>query len=447
MSSFTKDSAASILYSITSLLVGIMWSIVIARSFGPAGKGEIAILLLVPSIFLTFGTMGIHTSINYYLGKKKYELPEVVGNILSLSLIVGAILLVFFAVLYLFAYNLLFINTKPFLLFPLVIILPIQLLTTYYQSVFLGLKKIILYSSLAIFYTFLGFGLLILMIFGFNLGVIGVILSVILSNLLFFMVVLLFIGRFAALSFRFNPDILKDYLTFGMIIHIGTAAMYLTYRSDTFLVNYFLDLTNVGLYSLGVSIAELLLIFAGSISLVFFPRITSMGKEEGGKETAKVARNVMFLAFIGSIFLVVVGKYLIHLLYGSAFLPAYQPFLILLPGIIVLSGSKILATYISGKGKPHICTIISIFALLLNISLNIYIIPLWGIRGAALTSTIAYSVHFILFLTAFTVLSKEKVMDVLFVKLEDASFYLDLIKKFKKARLLIEQDPYEVKLR
>ena len=447
MSSFTKDSAVSILYSITSLLVGIISSILIARSLGPAGKGELAILLLVPSILVTFGNMGINTSIIYYLGKKKYELPEVAGNILSFSLILGAMLLACFAVFYLFAYNYLFINTKPFLLFPLVIILPIQLLTGYCLTVFLGIKKIILYSSLAIFNTFSCFGLTILMLFGFKLGVAGIVLSVILSSILFLMIVLIFISRFTALSFRLNRSLLKDYLTFGMIAHIGNAAMYLTYRSDMFLVNYFLDLTSVGLYSLGVSIAELLLIFAGSIAVVLFPRIASMEKGEGGEETAKVARNVIFLAFLGSIFLVVIGKYLIHVLYGSAFLPAYYPFLILLPGIIVLSGSKILATYISGKGKPHICTTISIFALLLNVSLNIYFIPLWGIRGAAFTSTLAYSVHFLLFLTAFTWISKEKAIDVLFVKREDAIFYLDLIKKFKKARLPIEQDPYEVKFR
>jgi O-antigen/teichoic acid export membrane protein len=446
LASFTKDSTVSILYSIISLLVGIIYSIVIARSFGPAGKGEIAILLLAPSILLTFGNMGVNNSIVYFLGKKKYELPEVVGGLLSFSFILGAMLLAVFAVLYIFAYDIFFLNTKPFLLLPLVLILPIQLLAGYYQMVFLGLKKVILYSLLAIFNTFLSFGLLILMIFGFKLGIAGVVMSVVLSNILFLVIVLVFVSRLAGLSFRLNRALIKDYLIYGIIAHIGNAAMYLTYRSDMFLVNYFLTLVSVGLYSLGVSIAELLLIFAGSIALVLFPRIASMGKGEGGKETAKVARNVMFLAFVGSIGLVVIGKYLIQLLYGRAFLPAYGPFLILLPGIIVLSGSKILATYISGKGKPHICAMISILALALNVSLNICFIPLWGIRGAAFSSTLAYSVHFLLFLTAFTMLSKEKVIDVLFIKLEDKNFYLDLIKKFKKARLPIEQAPYEVRI-
>jgi len=81
---------------------------------------------------------------------------------------------------------------------------------------------------------------------------------------------------------------------------------------------------------------------------------------------------------------------LIPWVYGEQFHPAITPFQWLLPGIIGMSVSKIISADLSGRGKPHYPTYISLIALGVTICLDILLIPSFSIIGAAVASTIAY---------------------------------------------------------
>jgi len=431
MTSFAKDSLASFAYSISSLLIGILSSIIIARILGPAGKGELAILLLVPAVLLKFGNLGLGSSIIYYLGQKKYELREVAGNMLSFALGGGLSLIILFFLIYHITRTSIFVNVNPLWLLLLILTIPLQLMIFYIQKVLIGIKKIVPYSFLSILNLFLGFGLVLTLLFRFKLGVFGVILAAIIGNIIFCAILVFYLNKISDLSFNINPELLKKFLTFGVIGQIGTVAAYLTYRSDMFMINYYKEYTSVGIYSLGVGMAELMLLFSGSIALVLYPQISSMKNDEEGSYVPLVLRNVLFWMVMGSIFLAILGRPLILYFYGKDFLPAYGPFLILLPGVIFLSGAEILSAYTTGRGKPQIAAWTSVSGLFLNITLNLIFIPWWGINGAAFTSTLAYGVFFLILLFVYIKMSKEDLFEALFIRTEDIPFYLALGGKVK----------------
>jgi O-antigen/teichoic acid export membrane protein len=74
-----------------------------------------------------------------------------------------------------------------------------------------------------------------------------------------------------------------------------------------------------------------------------------------------------------------------------AFGPALPPLLVLLPGVVALSASKVVAGYITGINRPRARIVVSYSTLGVNIVANLILIPRFGIVGAAAASLVSYS--------------------------------------------------------
>jgi O-antigen/teichoic acid export membrane protein len=81
----------------------------------------------------------------------------------------------------------------------------------------------------------------------------------------------------------------------------------------------------------------------------------------------------------------------VRVLYSSAFIPAVGPLRWLLPGIFTLSIGKTVVAELVAKEKIHYTLWAGIGAVVANIIGNLVLIPVMGISGAALASSISYS--------------------------------------------------------
>jgi O-antigen/teichoic acid export membrane protein len=97
----------------------------------------------------------------------------------------------------------------------------------------------------------------------------------------------------------------------------------------------------------------------------------------------------LFLGFVNLIF-VFIGRSLMIMLYGADFAPSYGAYLFLIPASFGLTFGSLFNTYIWSKGFPVMCIVMPFIALLINIGLNIWWIPLFGIRGASMATSVAY---------------------------------------------------------
>jgi len=71
----------------------------------------------------------------------------------------------------------------------------------------------------------------------------------------------------------------------------------------------------------------------------------------------------------------------------------------------------------------------NILLIILNIPLNLWLIPKWGIAGAAFASTVAYIIATIVVIIAFTKISKKSWTDILLIKKQDFQDYKNIILK------------------
>jgi len=63
----------------------------------------------------------------------------------------------------------------------------------------------------------------------------------------------------------------------------------------------------------------------------------------------------------------------------------------LLPGVVALSAGKVVGGYVSGIGRPGINSYVSIGSFVVNVVVNLILIPRFGIVGASAASLVSYT--------------------------------------------------------
>src|SRR5690554_1669618 len=77
MSSFISDVFRVGISNFLIIAFGLTTSIITARYIGPEGNGIIAALLVYPSLFMSFGSLGIRQSTTYFLGKNIFSEEQI----------------------------------------------------------------------------------------------------------------------------------------------------------------------------------------------------------------------------------------------------------------------------------------------------------------------------------------------------------------------------------
>jgi O-antigen/teichoic acid export membrane protein len=175
-------------------------------------------------------------------------------------------------------------------------------------------------------------------------------------------------------------------------------------RIDVYLIELLLPRQSMehdlGLYQAGVRVAELLLMLPGTLNAVLFAKAAA--REEVSEKALLGAKLGLYLGLLGCLGMLLVGKPLLILFYGSRFAGSFVPCLLVLLGCTALSFSGPLAGTLSGaSGYPPSVIIAQTSALLTNVGLNLWLLPRYGIVGAAAASAFAYSVSALLITVAF----------------------------------------------
>jgi O-antigen/teichoic acid export membrane protein len=226
----------------------------------------------------------------------------------------------------------------------------------------------------------------------------------------------------------------KKSITFGLKSYFANLIQYLNLRFDYFLVNYFLSVKMVGIYSVSVAMAEILFHVPNAIGTILFSRVSNYSSEKANQDTPMICRNVLAFTVFSAIILTIIANYIFPVLFTNKYADSINPFIILLPGTLFLTISKILANDITGRGKPIVNMYIAILTFILNIVLNIILIPEYGILGAALASSITYSLSTFVLIFIFLKISKVSITDLFIIKKNDFKYYFKFFNTYLKGK-------------
>ena len=431
-----KDMASTFITTILVFIISILTSVIIARNLGPNGQGIYSLILLFPTLIVSFTQFGIGRSIIYHISKGEIPIKNIIGNILFITVLIITIALSSGFVIFFWFNNLFFHDIpKEFLLLGLIII-PFQICFLQISSgIFYGIQKIRIYNLANTIQPLIIFILVYISIYILNIGILGVIAANLISLIFATAFTFFFIFRVLKLplTISFDKRIFKSLFSFGIKVHIGNFMYFLRSRLDVFLLNYFLNPSAVGFYSISFGTAETLWTLSSSISNVLSPRITSMKNDTDKKElTPLIARNVLLLTIIGALIIYLLSNYLILLLYSINYYESIQPLQILLIGVVAVSLERILTADIIARGKPMITNYILFVTVMSNLILNIILIRYIGIQGAAWASSISYTANLYMTLYTYCKISGNSVRNVVLVKKSDIYLYLTILKSVKQ---------------
>jgi O-antigen/teichoic acid export membrane protein len=197
--------------------------------------------------------------------------------------------------------------------------------------------------------------------------------------------------------FNLSGPALKQSLLYGLALYVGLAVNTLHVRISQFLVESLAGPKELGFYALAVRIAEMVWLLDYVAAMASLYRVTSADRQQALLTTQRTVRLVLILVLSASLAIFALAPLFVPMLFGEAFAPAVAPLWLMLPGIIAWSVGRSLSLFVSYQcGKPWLNTASAAVAFLVNIAANLFLIPRLGISGAALASSISYTVNFIL---------------------------------------------------
>jgi O-antigen/teichoic acid export membrane protein len=413
------------LTNVVVMFLSFIVNIPLNRMLGPANKGIYAYFFLIPGMIMMFSNFGFFGSTTYYSANKKYSIEKVVSQALYMIVILFIFMSGIFFMWLLFTKDQIFLDNQVFIPFILLFLL-ISLFNDFFSGIIQGLNKISQYNFSRLLYGALNIIALLIIMFFFKTDLLYLIIA---EGVLVYIPAVFFIIRqsptLKMLPFDFNY--LKNSFRYGIKIYFAGLSGYLHLNIDMLIISRLLSMSQLGLYSLAVGLAEKFLLVLNASAFALVPRACADG---GNYElTSRICRINITIGIIFTIFVVTIVKPLIVLVYSVAFAKAAVPLSIILPGIVIWSIPTMIGTDLGARDKVKYTVYSSLFALFSNIALNYLLIPKFGINGAALASTITYSLSAITMIYFYAkVVPEMKVNELLFLKKSDVTDIFSLVK-------------------
>ncbi len=201
---------------------------------------------------------------------------------------------------------------------------------------------------------------------------------------------------FKGLRFRRH---VKPLVILGLSMFLSTAYS----RVDVTMLGAMLTESTIGIYNNAHKIVEIVITLCISVTGIFFPRLSyyySHNKSEFLKLLSNGIRIISFICFPAFIGFWIVSPYVITICYGDSFSAAGITARIFAPLIIIRGFGDLLCSQLAvATGNEGKRTTIYFFAAVINIILNVLLIPSLQENGAAVASIVSEMViNFILFI-------------------------------------------------
>jgi len=253
---FLKSTILTFFTNVLVMFTAVATTIITSRSLGSYGKGVLAVSNNILSFSIIIFGFGFAASNVYFIGEDKKNTRRVT---LINALLSGASILVLIPLYFLNAkYNFgIFKGVDNLILVIVMITAPFLNLKTSLINVLLGMQEIVEYNKYNLADKVLSMLMLIVAIM-LNKSPVSVIVSNLLSVLVILSLLFYKINSKSEGSYYFDIKIFKRMLGYGIKAQIGNLVQLLNYRVNIFIINYFLAIDQVGIYSNAVALGETL---------------------------------------------------------------------------------------------------------------------------------------------------------------------------------------------
>jgi len=424
--SFLRKSSLTLVSRLAVFALGFLVSAWTARLLGPEGKGAFAILILVPMLVSQFASLGINNANIYMIGQRRAAVKPMIENTLVFAIVMGSLMLVLYWSARTWIDPLVFKGIAPAVTAIAAVAFPLYFFYMVFNFLALAVDDIVAYNIPNVARP-------LLLLLGFAIVVPWHRLELLTATGIW----VLANAAIAALSWwllfrkerfrvRWHPQVFRQTMAYGLTTYLGVVLYLLNWRLDYILCNLLQNTKAVGYYSVAVALGELLWFVPHTLSAILLPEVARATTQESRRLTSRVCRLTLASCVVGAILLAVLARPLVSLIFGEAFLPAVPALWLLLPGIVGFALTSLLTSYVVGRGSPKVNNYAMGIAFVANLVANLWMIPRFGIQGAALASTLSYSLATIYIVWSYRRLSGATLAEIVWPRRSDLQLLREL---------------------
>lgn len=399
-----RESSVYFTAQIIAAATGFITLPIFARIFVPAEYGLITLAMLVVSIgSIVFGnwlTSSVNRFFPYY--KRIGKLDTFYSSLLFCMFIA-------FIGFYLLGTPLYFmfrgsISAEFRSLIPLVALLvPLTAGFEIFLTNFRIKQQANRYVTFQLSRTFLGLMVGLSLVIWFHFGVAGILWGHIIALFIFGIVMfkLLFLADNQNKLNSISLSTAREFATFGFPAMAATIGTWILTGADRYIIEYFQGTSEVGLYSMGYNIGNMIIgMLVSSLMLGIGPSVINVwesdNRELTGKLLSQLTRLLILITLPATIGISVLAEPIFKLLTT----PAYYPGSVVVPfaasGAFIYGLSLLSYTGLGLAKRTDIVMRNYFLAALFNVLLNVVLVPKFGFIAAAVTTTLSYAVLLVL---------------------------------------------------
>lgn len=237
----------------------------------------------------------------------------------------------------------------------------------------------------------------------------GMVISLCLTYGIATLLNIIYLFSLKKVSFKIQPAFVskwlrKDFIFYTLFLIATSLAGNLIPVLNTFFVSGKLGLAVAGINTIAVYIASIVEIPYRSLAAISRPHISQGMKDNNMQEVNNMTKNVSLHQFMASMFIFFIIWINIDLVYalipnGNVYDEAKFVVLILSAVKIINTSLNVGATVLSYSKYYYYSLLFTVILTATAIYMNIKLIPIWGMEGAALASLVSYIVYYIFLLT------------------------------------------------
>lgn len=395
--SIIRKSLVMIGGSAATLFLSAVQGIIVARILEPAGTGQYQLAITLSITVTTFFIFGIGQANIFFLNHHKADPQRIVANSILFSVLTGflAALTLYFIFSFGQKYMGRFSNGVE-LIFSLSLLF--MLLQAVMGQILIAEMRVMEFNI-----SQLATKSVAVLLIG-ALACTGVLtagsalVAVALSQVLAFFLTLLFLRNHLSLCFTPDFTLLWKTIRYGLQLYTVNLLLILDQYISMIFIGLLMpgEFAALGYYSRAVAICSLIRLVPFSLQNMLYSHWAGLNEKQKVSQIEKALRIYLIvgITIVAGIYLA--GRYLIIILYGKTFLPAYPVLLILGVQQVMWMMSNVFQSFFSSSGMPMLTTCNLIITTGLSAVGMVLLIPPMGIVGAAWCITVAHLVSVVI---------------------------------------------------
>ena len=405
MTALTKLIRHSLSYfsgRLAVLLAGLISLPIMARLLPKEDYGVMSLVFLAITITTSFAALGFPQSTTRYFAeyaaKSKKMLADFCSAMMVAAIAAGLVATaVIFAASFVLGQSASFADMAVHLRYASVLIL-IRLVSSVLLQIYRGNQSTFAFNLINVANRYLTLGLIILLLVYVFHDVTAVFVGTILVEAVIMTIAVVHLAKRRFLhSVRPRTDAIRRAIRFGMPLVIADLMVTLVASSDRFAIQYFLGADSVAVYSVAYDISEAVaILFASPLQLAILPIVYSLWSNEGEEATQAFLNKALSLSTVIVLPMIagfaVVGPDIVTLLASDKYVESGIIAPYVATGVMLGSVHFLLFAGLLLHERTQVITVLNAIAAGVNLTLNILLIPRFGIMGAAAATIATYIV-------------------------------------------------------